>query len=401
MKVLMINKFFFLKGGAERVMFDTIEVLEKNGHTVIPFSTKHEKNIQTPYAEFFVDYVDFSKTEGVIKGLKNLYSFKTQKNLEALIRQEKPDVAHIHNSYFHISPSIFRVLKKYNIPVVMTVHDYNLICPNYKLFTKGSPCEQCKRHKYYNAIKNNCSGSSILKSIGLAGTMVVNKLFNFYEEGVNAYITPSAFMKEKLTEWGYAPAPMYVVNNPVDTSDVSVGNVKKGDYIIYAGRFSSEKGIPVLIKALQRIPDVPAKIIGDGPLRPLVESMTQDMPHVEILPYTNSKQDLFELVAGALATIVPSQWYENYPMSVVESLAVGTPVIGAKIGGIPEMVIDGKTGYTFMPGNVDDLAGKIKLIISKSTDMDSMSVYAESFVKNNNSKDIYYKRIMDVYESIT
>ncbi len=400
MKILLINKFFFLKGGAERVFFDTKNILQKKGHQVIEFAMKHPNNDPSEYGKFFVENVDLTTTKGILKAYKNLYSIKAKKKLEQLILQEKPDIAHLHNAYFQISPSIFSVLKKYKIPVVYTVHDYHLICPNYQLFTQNHICEKCKYHKYYNAIRFKCKDNNLIKSCIIAGVMSFNKIFQFYEKRVDYFITPSLFMKQKLLEWNFCSYKR-IVNIPlsVDLKQFKTNtNVKDRKYFLYFGRFSHEKGIPILLNAIKNLENIPVKIMGDGPYKQYIQKLAKKQKNVEILPYQKQTSKIVEILSKAQAVIVPSIWFENYPMSILEAMSCQTPVIGSNIGGIPEMVINNKTGFTFVPHNSEELKQKILSIYNNFKLIKNLGENAREFVEKNNNSEIYYLRLLKIYE---
>lgn len=401
MKVLLINKYYFLRGGAERVFFDTKKVLEENGHEVCIFAMKHSENLKSRYSKYFVDEVQFQTIGGVIKAYKNVYSFKQQKLLEQLIREQEPDIVHIHNGYFQISPSIFKVLRKYNLPVLYTSHDYHLICPNYQLFTQGEVCEKCKIHKYHQAIVNRCQNNSLLKSIGIAGVMTFNKIFQLYECGIDHVFAPSEFMRQKLIDWEFKPAEeISVLNNAVDLKIFSTrAAAKSRKYMLYVGRFSKEKGLLVLLKALKKNPDIPFRFVGDGPMKAILQRLAKKLPNVEVVSYQKSQKGVVEQLKGAQALILPTLSYESYGMSAVEALACKTPVIAAKTGGIPEIVQNGKTGYLFAVGDDQELAIKMRKLYNNYEKIDELGKNGRKFVEKNNSHEKYYKKLIKEYNN--
>ena len=224
MKVLLVNKFFYSRGGSEKVFFDTAKLLAQAGNEVVFFSMKDEKNRPSEEAEFFVDKIDFGKREGLFVDLKKaghyIYSTEAKKKLEELLDKEKPDIAHLHNISHQITPSILSVLKKYKIPVVQTLHDYQLICPNYHLFTHGQACERCKKVRYYNAFFYKCLRNSYAASFLGMLELTAQRLFGFYKEQIDLFITPSAFLKDKLRAWDIKEE-IEVVNNPFDATRLS------------------------------------------------------------------------------------------------------------------------------------------------------------------------------------
>src|SRR4030042_2879925 len=193
MKILMINKFFYRKGGSEAYMFDLMNLLKNNGHEIIEFSMKDEKNEPSEFADYFINHISFNKREGLWRDLKKalhlLYSFEAKKKLKSLIKKEKPDIAHLHNFNFQLTPSILAVLKKHNIPVIWTMHDYHLICPNYKLFTQGTVCERCKVNKFYNCFKYKCIKNNSAMSFLAMLEMYLHKLILKSYDKIDLFIS--------------------------------------------------------------------------------------------------------------------------------------------------------------------------------------------------------------------
>ena len=202
MKVLLVNKFHYLKGGSERVYFDTKKILEENGHQVICFSMKHENNIHCEQSDYFVDNVDYaSHNDSFSKVARFIYYKKAAEKLEKLIKQEKPDIAHLHNISHQLTPSILKPLKEAKIPIIQTLHDYQLICPNYRLYTNGNVCEKCKVHRYYECVANKCMRDSTSASLLAASELTFQWFLQFYRERVDLFVSPSEFLKNKLKEW--------------------------------------------------------------------------------------------------------------------------------------------------------------------------------------------------------
>ena len=201
MKILQINKFFYIRGGSERVFFDTIRILEEQEHDVINFSMKDEKNFPSKYSDFFIENVDFTKKRGIVedfpKAMHFLYSWEAKRKLEKLILQEKPDIAHLHNFTHQLTVSVLSVLEKYNIPVVQTLHDYQMICPNARMFTHGKICERCKSVRFYNVVPNKCVQYSYGPSVLSCLDLYLQRVFGLYKERISSFIAPSKFMVKK------------------------------------------------------------------------------------------------------------------------------------------------------------------------------------------------------------
>jgi glycosyltransferase involved in cell wall biosynthesis len=402
MKILQINKFFYLRGGSETYFFDLIKLLEQNGHEVITFSTKSSKNLPSPYEKFFVEEIDFGKREGLVKSLKkfghSLYSLEAKKKLEKLILETKPDLAHLHNVSHHLSPSILAVLKKYKIPVVQTLHDYQLICPNFKLFTEGAVCERCKKYRYWNAVLHRCVHDSRLQSLAEAKEMFFHKACQFYENGVRCFVTPSQFLSEKLAAWRVRAK---AENIPLFL-DVSAffPEYEPGGYVLYFGRLVEEKGLDVLLAALGGT-DVQLKIVGDGPEKEKLKIEREKLKvNVEFIGHKTG-EELHNLIRKSKFVVLPSVWCENYPVSLLEAGALGKAVVGTRLGGIPEIVRDGENGFLVEPNSANDLREKIQRLIGDKDLCERMGRRAREMVVETNSPAEHYKKIQQLYEKLT
>lgn len=402
MKILQINKFFYRRGGSETYFFDLIKLLEQNGHEVITFSTKSPKNLSSPYEKFFVEEIDFGKSEGLIKNLRkfghSLYSLEAKKKLEKLILETKPDLAHLHNVSHHLSPSILSVLKKHKIPVVQTLHDYQLICPNFKLFTKGAVCERCKKYKYWNAVRHRCIHESSFQSLAEAAEMFFHKACQFYENGVRCFVTPSGFLAEKVAAWR---VKVNTVHIPLflDVSAFSP-EYEVGDYILYFGRLVKEKGLDILLAALGGT-DIKLKIVGDGPEKERLKTKSEKLKvNAEFVGHKIG-EELHDLIRKSKFVVLPSVWYENYPVSLLEAGALGKAVVGTRLGGIPEIIRDGENGFLAEPNDANDLREKIQRLAGDRDLAERMGRRAREMVVETNSPAEHYKKIKQLYEKLT
>ena len=363
MKILQINKFFYLKGGSERYLFDLSDALVERGHGVIHFSMEHERNVASPYSKYFIPFIDFQADKNFFKAMHFLYSRDAARRIRMLIKKTKPDVAHVHNIAHQLTPSILKVLKAAGIPVVMTVHDYQLICPNYRLFTEGSPCERCKKHSYWNAVRYACVQEGRLASL-LSGTEMTlhNVLLKSYDRYIDRFIAPSHFMQKKLIEWGKpADRIMYL---PHFVKKKRNGFQKKAQ-VLFVGRLMHEKGAHLLLAAAKEFPNVNFFFAGEGEERDRLEQMAANsaLKNCHFVGFQHAEA-LDQLVQESGAVVVPSLWYENAPFVVYEALALGTPVIAAKHGGLPELIQEGMNGFLFDPGSVAGLAKSLKMLFT-------------------------------------
>ncbi|MBE9489607.1 MAG: glycosyltransferase family 4 protein [Bacteroidetes bacterium] len=402
MNVLSINKYYWKKGGSESVFFSEKEMLESKGHLVIPFSMQGEKNELSPYSKYFVNEVDYSK-QGIknrlLSATKIIYSFDAKKKMQMLLLDYSPDLAHFHIFQHQISPSVFGPLKKKNIPIVLTLHDLKPICPNYKMYVNGHVCEECKGQKFYNCYKNRCTKGSVLGSIINTFEMYFHYALGYYQN-VDRYIAVSKFYKNKMVEFGYPEEKISYLPNYINADDYDPNITEKG-YVLYFGRLSEEKGIMVLFDAAVEIPDIPFYIVGTGPLEDALKKKAQenDLKNVHFLGF-KSGIELRTLLTESTCVVVPSEWYENCPMTVLEAFAAGKPVIGSNIGGIPELIDEGIDGFIFQPKDIDVLSEKIKWIWSNRTMAKKMGMQGRKKVEEHFNEESHYVRLMEIYESV-
>jgi glycosyltransferase involved in cell wall biosynthesis len=410
MRVLQVNKFMHVHGGSETVMFQTSDLLREHGHDVLFFSMQDTRNRPTEQDGYFVSNVDFSqdvRRQGaerlkvpLIAG-RLLYSREAAQNIEALIRQTRPEIAHLHNIYHQLSPSILRPLLRHGIPTVMTLHDYKLICPNLMLFANGSICERCKGHRYYEAVLQKCVKGSRLRGALCAAEAYAHQASGVYERGVDLYLAPSRFMREKMIEFGMDAEQIVHLPNFLNL-DRFQPRYEAGAYFTYAGRIERIKGIKTLLDAVTAsdvAQSLELRIAGDGDIRGDLESKAASagLDSVRFLGRV-PPEDMQELIQGAAFVVVPSEWYENAPMSILEAFAYGKPVVAARIGGIPEMVTDGVTGLLFESGNVADLQRAIEHLITHPSLAVEMGQNARRVVEEKFGPERHYEALMKIYQ---
>lgn len=398
MRILLVNKYFYRKGGAETYFFALVEGLRALGHDVAFFSMQHPNNEPSYWSKYFVsekDYVgDISAFKKVQEASTLIYSFEAKRKFEALLEEFKPDVIHMNNVHRQLTLSILDApyLKKHHVPVVYTAHDYILVCPAYTMVNgHGEVCDACLDKHFMHAVKNVCVKGSRTKSALATMEAEFLKFYHAYSK-INLIIAPSQFMKSKLDEGGFASKTVAMQNFLTDSQmamSTRVANTHKFEdaqagarpYFLFFGRLSKEKGILTLVKAFLQaagldegagsetgtgaghnevLPDTwDLHIVGDGPEREAIEQLIasagpQAESRIHLLGYKNG-EDLQREVGNARFSVLSSEWRENMPYSGLESLAAQTPIIGARIGGIPELVEEGRTGFTFESGNAADL----------------------------------------------
>jgi len=401
MKVLLINKFLFPQGGAPKSTLATGELLRKKGHQVSYWGMSHPDNPDYPHKNLFVNYVDLVNGGGFVCQIKTainvLYSFEAKRKIQKVIELEQPDIVHLNNFAHQMSPSILDVFDKFNIPTVMTFRDYKLVCPVYSMFNNNEVCEKCKGGKFYHCFLNKCTHNSKVKSfVNMLEMYLHHKILHIYNK-IDTFISPSMFLKNKLAEMGFARKIEYLPNF-TDLDGYQPVYESINNCMIYFGRLSGEKGLFTLLDAVKNT-NVQLKIIGDGPIAVQLKEKTavEKISNVVFTGYMNG-QELTREIKNALVAITPSECYENNPRNVIESFALGKPVIGARIGGIPELVIDGKTGYTFEPGNAIDLRAKIESLISSPDKCLQMGKTARKYVEEEFNSEKHYEKLIHIYE---
>jgi glycosyltransferase involved in cell wall biosynthesis len=404
MKILAVNKFYYLYGGADRFFLDTNELLRRKGHEVIPFAMSHEKNLSTPYAGYFVSPIHFFDAKRRSRPWKIvgrvLYSLEAKRKISSLLKKTRPDLAHLHNIAHQLSPSILQPLKALGLPVVQTLHDYKLICPTYSLLSKGELCERCKGGRFYHAALERCNrGSLAASALNSVEMYLHHAVLKLYDQ-VDRFIAVSRFLRTKIIEFGVAPERVVHIPNFVDL-DAWSPKKERGEYIVYFGRLVEMKGLSTLIRAMKHVKKVNLLVIGEGDLkdRLLAEADSEGLSHVRFLGY-RSGTELASLVGQGLFTIVPSEWYEPSPQTIKESFAAGRPVIGARIGGIPELIEDGVDGVLFTPGNSEDLAEKIDSMLRNRSRLEAMGAAARKKAEEQFHPDRHYEGLMNLYRSL-
>lgn len=402
-RLLAINNYFYRRGGAEAVFFDHMKMFTDIGWDVVPFAMEHEDNERSAWSDYFVSEIEFGRQTSFLRKVEHaasvIYSREAQRNISRLIDRARPSVAHAHNVYHHLSPAIFSTLKAAGVPVVMTAHDLKLACPSYKMLRDGKICEDCRGGRVYNVLRHRCvKGSPILSGVVLAET-VLHRTLGLYRNKVDRIVVPSQFYVEKLVEWGWAREQMVHIPNFVDVDDYRSA-WDEGDYFVFAGRLAPEKGIATLIKAAalskQRL-----VVAGAGPeeasLRQLASALDANVTFTGYL----SGESLHNLIGSSRALVLPSEWYENAPISLLEAYALGRPVVGSAIGGIPEMIRIGETGATAASGDAEDLARALTDMAALGpTARAGMGAAGRAWISRDFSAAAYRDRTLDLYATL-
>lgn len=401
MKILLINKFLYPKGGDAVSTIITGKLLTSKGNVVAYWGMKHSQNPRYPLEEYFVDNVEYNKNLSLKEQFKLvckiLYSIEAKKKIEEVIKKEKPDIVHLNNYAHQISPSIIHVFKKYKIPAVMTIRDFKLVCPAYSMLLNHKPCERCCGGKYYECLLNKCMKESYFKSfISTIEMYLHHKILHVYNY-INCFIATSRFVKLKMLDMGFK-GNLTVLPNFSNFDNRNPEYNWKENTCIYYGRLSEEKGLITLIDAIKDIKGIGLKIIGNGPLkeRLLQKIQAENINNVFIYPH-QSEESLEEEIKKSMFTIIPSEWYEPFGRTIIEAASLGKTTVGSRIGGIPEIIIDGKTGVLFEPGNVKELKEKILYLIHNPHKIIEYGKNAKIFVEDEFGPEKHYTNLMDIY----
>lgn len=396
MRILMVNKFLYANGGSETYIFKLGDYLKNNGHEVQYFGMEHEGRCVGNAVNAYTTDMDFhggSKLSKLTYPLKTIYSSEARKKIRLVLDDFKPDVVHLNNFTYQLTPSMILEIQKWKkqtgrkCRIVFTAHDYNLVCPNHMLNNPNTHqnCEKCLGGHFMNCTKDKCIHGSMVKSA--VGTMEAFfwKMNGAYKH-IDSIICCSEFLKTKMDTNPLFAQKTLALHNFVE--QVEFKETVKKDYVLYFGRFSEEKGIGTLIDVCRQLPDVQFIFAGTGPL----EETIKDVENIRNVGFQRGDA-LEKLIREARFSIYPSEWYENCPFSVMESQMYGTPVLGADIGGIPELIKVGKTGELFESGNKSDLKLKIEKLWTdkeltddytkncKDISFDTIEVYTDKLMK--------------------
>lgn len=399
MKIVFANNYFYLRGGSERILFEEMELFKNYGHEVVPFSRHHKENHDSEYSKYFAPDIEYENVviiKKVSSSIKLVYSLDTRNNLSALLSYFKPDIIHAHNIYGRLTTSVIDAARNQGIPVVMTLNDYKLICPSYLMLSKGKVCDLCKSNKFYFCTFKRCHRNTLIPSLIYTIESYFNSFLKKYDY-VRYLICPSRFLLDKHMEAGVPVKKLVHIPHFLNLKD-DMSSFTVGEYILYAGRLSREKGVLTLIKAMKEL-DLHLKIAGGGPMESEYRKYVKDkkINNVSFEGF-KSGDKLRDLYIHAAFIVVPSEWYENLPMTIMESFAAGKPVLAANIGGIPEMVIHGATGFLFRPGDHQELRKKIQYLITNPSLIIKMGKNARKKVKKEYNPENHYEQLMAVYE---
>jgi glycosyltransferase involved in cell wall biosynthesis len=397
MRVLLSNKYYYPRGGSDIYMIELERILKEHGHDVAVFAMQHPLNKESEFVKFFPGEIDLNNKEisNLIPSLLRPFgSAEVRIKFNKLLDDFKPDIVHLNNIHSQLSPILSVLAQNLNVPVVWTLHDHKLLCPRYDCMRNGKPCELCFTGKF-NVLRYRCMKRSYTASlVAYAEAVLWNR--EKISRSTNIFICPSRFLLNNMIKGGFRAEQLVSMSNFVDEKKCSVVAEKREKYYCYVGRLSSEKGIETLLKAAMELPQYPLKVIGTGPLELVLRSKYQSK-HIEFMGF-REWEGLKIILGTSAGMVIPSECYENNPLSVIESLCLGTPVIGSKIGGIPELITVGINGSVFEPGNVIDLRNQIIRLFEAQVKYDYAEIASEAktrFMSGN-----YYDKLIKIFNQL-
>jgi glycosyltransferase involved in cell wall biosynthesis len=385
MKILIGHNYYLQPGGEDAVFHSEAQLLESMGHDVIRF-TEHNRSIGAMSAP------------GI--ALTAFWSTRSERSIRHLIEQTDPAVAHFHNTFFRISPSAYHACKAMNVPVVQTLHNYRLVCPTATLYRNRRPCEDCLGKKFpWPGILNRCYHASALQSAVVALTLTFHHLKHTWQNAVDLYIALTEFARRKFIAGGL-PAEKIVVKPNFVHPDPGPGTGAR-EYVLFVGRLTEEKGLHTLLDAWRTLPDIPLKIAGGGLMLHELQTLIShsELEQVELLG-PRPHDEILGLMKNARVLVFPSEWYEGFPMTIVEAFACGLPVLGADIGSTAEIVEEGQTGLLFKPGDSAELAQKAAWAWSQTHAVERMGAQARLKYERTYTAEKNYESLYSIYNKV-
>ncbi len=386
-KILVVHNYYKIPGGEDTVVKNEIELLKENGHEVILYSRHNDE----------IDKKNIFKK--IILPLESIFSIRTYKDIKNIIKREKIDVVHVHNTLQLISPSVYYAAVNSKVPVLQTVHNFRLLCPAGTLYRENRVCEDCIEKGLSCAIKNRCYRGSLMQSIVMTLNIKFHRIIGTYKK-INGYIALTDFNKQKL-KVSLDEQKIFIKPNFVNQDNIKKEvEIEKRDGFLYVGRIDKLKGIQVLLKAWKDIKDEKLYIVGTGPYEEDAKKYVDNnsMNNVVFLGFKN-KKDVMDIIEKSKALIIPSQWYEGFPMTIVESFHQGTPVIGSDIGNIPLVVNHQYNGLIFQPSSSEDLRAKVNELKDKEL-LKKLAINARKDYEEKYSDSPNYKRLKEIYDEV-
>ncbi len=406
MRILHVNKFLYRRGGAEAYMEDVAALQSEAGHEVSFFGMAHPENTHNEWADFFPPQIELDPLPAGLRdraqaAARALWSTTARRGMVQVLREFRPDVVHFHNIYHHLSPSVIKPARDAGAATVLTLHDYKLACPSYLFMSQGQVCDVCIDGKFRHAVQRRCKGGSLVGSALLAVETGLHRHTRAYG-GIQVFVCPSRFMRDKMTEAGVFPDRLTVVPSFVDLAAPAKDPLPRtAARIVYASRLAPEKGVDVAVAAMAELPEATLHVAGEGPeharLRELADRCA---PGRVFFLGRLSKPAVAELIASASAVVAPSRCYENLPLTVLEAMAAGRPVVGSALGGIAELVRPGVTGQLVPPDDPSALANALRALLQSADVGARMGERARAVIADEYSRERHLAMLTRLYADL-
>jgi glycosyltransferase involved in cell wall biosynthesis len=388
MKIVLVHNTYQWPGGEDVIVNQELDLLRSAGHQVLEYRRSNH------------EIVNDTVLHQITLAQRAVWSNDTFQDFRALLRREKPDVVHVHNTFVMISPSIYWACAKENVPVVQTLHNFRLFCPQGTFLRDGKICEECTQHSLLRSLAYRCYHGSKLASGAAALVSAAHRRAGTWNHKINCYIALSQFARKKFAQGGLPPEKLLVKPNFVYPDPGP--RTSPGDCALFVGRFTPEKGLPTLLSAWPQInTHVPLVIVGDGPLRESLEAQAAQSSHSSVIfrGYL-SRHETLETLKRAKFLLYPTECYEQAPVTILEAYACGVPVIASSLGPIEEVVEDGRTGLLFRPRDAAHLAEKIQWALTHEEHLESMGKTARAKYETHYSGEVNYRRMMEIYDGV-
>jgi len=389
-KILLLHNYHRSgsSSGDDVIFRQETELLKKKGHEVIKFNPCND---------------EFARG-GILKKLSIAiqipWSFRYAKRIRDIVIKETPHIVHVHNFFPLLSPSVYHALKARNVPVVQTLHDFRFLCAIAFFMRDGRICEECKDFSVFRSVRYGCFRHSRLQSLPVALMMKLHNILKTFKEKIDAYICLTEFQKKIFTDAGYPEEKIFIKPNLVEDTFTGRSN-KIGDYLVFIGRLGEEKGLRTLIEAWRWLPDIPLKVIGDGPdasaFKTLVSSLK--IRNIEFLGYLPHNKSM-DILDNARFLVMPSIWYETFGLVIVEAFSHYKPVIASNLGAMAELVTEARTGLLFEPGNAEDLARKVQWLWNNPEECLRLGLNARREYEERYTPEKNYEMLISIYEEV-
>ncbi len=397
MKILNINNYHFVRGGSDQHYFDLGTLLQKRGNQVVWFAGGRGSFRQEP-GVYLTRQINTQKPS-LRDVFEFLFSRPARKIAEEIIEKERPEIAHLHIYYSQLTSSILKPLKKAGIPIVQTLHEYKLICTVATLISNGKICEACEGKHFWKAAVKRCNRRSFPRSVLNAAEAYISNQ-NGAVALIDQFIAPSEFLKRKLVQYGLNGQKITVLPNFIKVDDYQP-SVCPGKHVVYLGRLEKIKGIFEYMELAARFPEIPFLLVGSGDAEKDAQRYVNEkrLKNVRLLGFKN-KDEIREILRESFCVVVPSLWYENCPIVILEAMAMGRPVIGSDLGGIPELIVHGKDGFLVKPGDVGELASALSKICATPETAITMGKAGREKVEEKYSEVTFYTRLINIYQNV-